>query len=114
MGRPYSAELVDKLTSTRHKSLGMELGAVCVKAGIPAIYIAKVFGVTRMTVHSWFRGGSIYRRRTIRISDAIRAIREDLESGKLPIRKTEGQTEPQRLEEIRAYTEQLQKKVMPQ
>jgi len=112
MGRPYSTELIDKLTLTRHKSLGMELGAVCVKAEIPASYIAKVFGVTRMTIHSWFRGGAIYRHRTIRISDAIQIIREDLEAGKLPLSKAEG--ESQWLGQIRAYTEQLQKKVMPE
>jgi predicted transcriptional regulator len=39
--------------------LGVQLGRVCLNKDIPVSDVASFFGVSRMTVYSWFRGKSI-------------------------------------------------------
>ena len=59
MARPYGLELLQALDNELDGRLGTELARVCVRANLPTQHLAPVFGVSRMTIHSWFRGKPI-------------------------------------------------------
>lgn len=84
MSRSYSQEFRLKLYRSDTKSLGVALGVACVEANLPAKYVAPVLNVSRMTIHSWFRGSAIRYRHHKLVSALISIIREDMSKGVLP------------------------------
>lgn len=86
MPQTYSAELKELVQNATTYRLGLDLAATCIRANLPAIYIAEVFEVTRMSVHAWFRGGTIRPRKRPKIETFIKLVEEDLEKGLLPAR----------------------------
>jgi hypothetical protein len=50
MPRPYSDKFILGLNKGDPKSKGVQLAKICVKAGLPAKYVANVFGVSRMSI----------------------------------------------------------------
>ena len=84
MPRGYSADLLDTVENTRTYRLGLDLANTCIKAGLPATYIAQVFDTTRMTIHSWFRGGAIRPSKRQKIEVFIQLVEEDMKKGILP------------------------------
>lgn len=85
MARPYSKEYLIALTDLNSKRLGVRLAKLCVKANLPAQYVAEVFGVSRMTIHSWFRGKAIRDKNCTRIENFMVLVREGLREGDLPV-----------------------------
>ena len=85
MARPYSKEYLIALTDLNSKRLGVRLAKLCVKANLPAQYVAEVFGVSRMTIHSWFRGKAIRDKNCTRIENFMVLVREGLHEGDLPV-----------------------------
>ena len=85
MARPYSKEYLVALTELNSKRLGVRLAKLCVKANLPAQYVAEVFGVSRMTIHSWFRGKAIRDKNCTRIENFMVLVREGLHDGDLPV-----------------------------
>lgn len=83
MPRKYSKELIDSL-DTIDNTLGIQLAKVCIEANLPAIYLAKVLKVSRMTIHSWFRGSPIRHKNSKVIESFIKILETDLEQGRLP------------------------------
>jgi predicted transcriptional regulator len=59
MPKGYSLLMADEIKSADSQLLGVQLGRVCVNKDIPVSDVASFFGVSRMTVYSWFRGKSI-------------------------------------------------------
>jgi|TARA_R110000803_G_scaffold71132_1_gene134233 predicted regulator of amino acid metabolism with ACT domain len=59
MPKKYSQEFLVELNTLDETRLGVQLAKACVNAELPITEIAKVFEVSRMTVHSWFRGSPI-------------------------------------------------------
>jgi hypothetical protein len=53
----YSLRLV-KLNKAAGKSLGAQLGRVCIENNVPVASVAEHLGVSRQTVYSWFIGVS--------------------------------------------------------
>lgn len=51
--------MADEIKSADSQLLGVQLGRVCLNKDIPVSDVASFFGVSRMTVYSWFRGKSI-------------------------------------------------------
>ena len=51
--------MADEIKSADSQLLGVQLGRVCINKDIPVSDVASFFGVSRMTVYSWFRGKSI-------------------------------------------------------
>jgi predicted transcriptional regulator len=51
--------MADEIKSANQQLLGVQLGRVCLNKDIPVSDVASFFGVSRMTVYSWFRGKSI-------------------------------------------------------
>ena len=84
MSRSYSQEFRLELYKGDTKSLGVALGVACVEANLPAKYVAPVLNVSRMTIHSWFRGSAIRHRHHKLVSALISIIREDMSKGVLP------------------------------
>ena len=59
MPKKYSQSFLIELGKADNERLGVKLAKACVRADLPIIEVAKVFGVSRMTIHTWFRGGAI-------------------------------------------------------
>jgi len=56
MSRCYSQELINVVKNSNPNRTGTALALACIKANLPAGYVASTLGVSRMTIHSWFRG----------------------------------------------------------
>jgi len=86
MPRSYSNRFLLTLSKPDAVTTGQELAKLCVEANLPAIYVCKVFDISRMALHTWFRGGPI-RPRRIKLVDAFMSLLEkDIKAGVLPAR----------------------------
>jgi hypothetical protein len=79
---------------------GQLLAKVCVEANLPASYVCKVFGISRMALHTWFRGGPIRNKRMGIVNAFISLVNKDLTAGILPAKN---------LKEAKAYIEDMLK-----
>lgn len=52
----YSVGMVEANKEASIKNLGVRLGRMCIKKGIPVAEVAKHCKVSRTAVYSWFRG----------------------------------------------------------
>lgn len=86
MPKSYTPEYVEMLDAVvMPDNLGIVMAKACVKANIPMKLVAKVFGVSRMTVHTWFRGGEIRSGRKQAVIAFLKTIEEDTARGILPL-----------------------------
>ena len=86
MPKSYSPEYVKMLNAVvMADNLGIVLAKACVKANLPLKLVAKVLGVSRMTVHTWFRGGDIQTGRKPLVITFLKVIEEDTAKGVLPL-----------------------------
>lgn len=84
MPRPYSQKFIDDVMNSDSRRVGVELARECVKANLPAKYVAVALGVSRATIHNWFRG-SILRGGNENMALAfIRLVKQDTGAGVLP------------------------------
>lgn len=60
--RGYSLRLVDAIKSANPRHPGVRLGKYCIAKGISVNQMAKYFGVSRMTVYTWFTGNGLPRK----------------------------------------------------
>ena len=84
MARPYSDKFLLGLNHADSKRIGVKLAKVCVKQGFPVIHVATAFGVSRMAIHCWFRGGAVRDKNNTRIEIFIDLVEEGLANGSLP------------------------------
>lgn len=84
MPRSYSERLTLHLNQADPNRTGIALGILCVRANLPATFVAKAFGVTRMTIHSWFRGKPLRDKNRQLVEAFISLVEKDLEAGVLP------------------------------
>lgn len=86
MPRPYSPALLERINQDDGKySLGIDLAKHCVAAGLNATYIAAILETSRVSIHSWFRGGAIRHRTRPKVEVLIEILEEDMERGLLPV-----------------------------
>ena len=85
MARPYSDKFILGLNNGDPKSKGVQLGKICVKADLPAKYVADAFDVSRMSIHSWFRGNIIRNKNISKIDKFIELVNNSLTNGDLPV-----------------------------
>lgn len=90
MSRPYSKKFLDELSMGQSQRVGVMLAQACVKANLPAKYVAKALGVSRATVHNWFRGRILRGRNEEMALAFIRLINKDTEAGMLPVKTIKG------------------------
>lgn len=100
MPRSYSSKFLLTLSKPDAVLDGQLLAKICVEANLPASYVCKVFGISRMALHTWFRGGPIRTRRMETVKAFIGLVNQDLEAGVLPARN---------LKEAKAYIEDMLK-----
>jgi hypothetical protein len=100
MPRSYSNRFLLTLSKPHADAVGQELAKLCVKANLPASYVCKVFDISRMALHTWFRGGPIRPRRVVVVQAFMSLVTKDLKSGVLPAKN---------LKEARDYIEDMLK-----
>lgn len=80
MTRKYGPEIRERVSAVDVDAPETELGDVLAKLAIekeaPMFVVAKALGVSRMTVHSWFRGLKVSSRRAAAVQQLIDKLRE--------------------------------------
>ena len=100
MPRSYSSRFLLTLSKPTAILTGQNLARLCVEANLPASYVCKVFGISRMALHTWFRGGPIRQRRMDMVLAFISLVNKDLKAGVLPAKN---------LKEAKDYIEDMLK-----
>jgi hypothetical protein len=59
MTKGYSTLTVQEVKEANQNLLGVKLGRICVERNIPVTDVSDFFGVSRVTVYSWFRGKTV-------------------------------------------------------
>lgn len=85
MPRPYSEKFLLELHRTESNRIGIQLAKACVKANLPAKYVADYLGVTRITVYSWFRGKPLRDKNQQAVEALLDRINTDIEKRVLPV-----------------------------
>jgi hypothetical protein len=86
MPRTYSEPFLIELHKANPNRAGTALALACVKANLPAKYIAEALEVTRMTIFSWFRGKPIRHKNLLKVETLTDLIESDTAKGMLPAR----------------------------
>jgi hypothetical protein len=86
MPRNYSAELKSYLWKLQphQETLGNRLGKACVKANLPATYVAKALDVSHTTLHNWFRGTGVREKNYKSVYQFVEAVEHGIENNTLP------------------------------
>ncbi len=84
MPRPLSERFILGLDKADESKDGVKLARACIKANLAIKYVAEGLGVSRMTLHTWFRGGDIRQRNILKVKKFINIIEEGLADGALP------------------------------
>jgi hypothetical protein len=88
MSRTYSEAFLIELHKANPHRAGTALALACVKANLPAKYVAIALDVTRMTVFSWFRGKPIRHKNLLKVETFTDLVESDTAKGILPARNT--------------------------
>jgi hypothetical protein len=88
MSRTYSEAFLIELHKANPHRAGTALALACVKANLPAKYVAVALDVTRMTVFSWFRGKPIRHKNLLKVETFTDLVESDTAKGVLPARTT--------------------------
>ena len=59
MSKGYSSLTIQEIQQANPTLLGVKLAKICVDRNIPVVDVAEFFGVSRVTVYSWFRGKAV-------------------------------------------------------
>jgi hypothetical protein len=84
MSRPYSEAFLIELNKANPNKVVTALALACVKANLPAKYVAEALEVTRMTVFSWFRGRPIRHKNMLKVETFTDLVESDTAKGILP------------------------------
>ena len=87
MPRFYSERFMLAVHQLDSDRLGVQLAKACIDNNIPATYAAEVMGVSRMTIHSWFRGKPLRDKNASLVKQFINLISEGVSTGYLPAQK---------------------------
>jgi hypothetical protein len=85
MARSYSQGFLENLNTLNPDNLGVQLAKLCVRANLPTLYIARKIGVSRFTIHSWFRGQYIRKLNKVKVEAFMKIVGEGLQEGHLPV-----------------------------
>jgi hypothetical protein len=88
MPRTYSKELIDIVKNSNPNKTGIALANACIKANLPAKYVAVALRVTRMTLYSWFRGSPIREKNRVLAEVFTDLVESDTAKGLLPAKNT--------------------------
>lgn len=85
MARPYSTDFIANLNSLNPDNLGVQLAKLCVRANLPTLYIARKLGVSRFTIHSWFRGQYIRKTNKVKVESLMKELDKGFAENKFPM-----------------------------
>ena len=88
MSRTYSQELIEAVSQLNPNYPGVALANACIKANLPSKYVAVALKVTRMTLHSWFRGKPIRFKNQQLVEVFTDLVESDTAKGLLPAKNT--------------------------
>jgi hypothetical protein len=88
MPRTYSKELIIQVNKLNPNYPGVALAKACIGANLPAKYVAVALKVTRMTLHSWFRGKPIRFKNQQLVEVFTDLVESDTAKGILPVKNT--------------------------
>lgn len=103
MSRSYSIEFIKETNTSTSDRTGVKFAKACIKANLPAIYVASVMNVSRMTIYSWFRGKPLRDKNEEAVKLLINIIENDIINGILPAKN---------LLEAKQYLEKLTDKTI--
>jgi hypothetical protein len=86
MSRPYSKTFIEELHECDPDITGTALALACVRANLPANYVAKALEVSRMTIFSWFRGKPLRHKNLLKVRAFTNLVENDLSMGMLPVK----------------------------
>lgn len=89
MPRPYGQKFLLALNRSKDDTLGVELARLCVKANLPATYVATALDTSSTTVYAWFRGQGVRERKRKVVEAFIDLLKDGLKRGVLPVEKVE-------------------------
>lgn len=70
--RGYSFRLVKANQEADSKHIGVLLGRFCIEHDVPVQKVAKLFGVSRMTIYQWFVGAAVpHKKKAEKIQEAL-------------------------------------------
>lgn len=98
MPRTYSTKFINAVKEGNPNRTGTALAHACIKANLPAKYVAEALEVTRMSVYSWFRGKPVRDKNRQIIEVFTDLVESDTAKGILPA---------QNLAEAKAYIENM-------
>ena len=84
MTRPYSDRFILGLDKADDSKIGIQLAKVCLRANLPIKYVAEGLDVSRMTLHTWFRGGILRKHNREKVEKFIELAEQGLAEGTLP------------------------------
>jgi cysteine sulfinate desulfinase/cysteine desulfurase-like protein len=87
MPRFYSERFLLEVHQLDSERLGVSLAKACISNNLPAMQVAKAMGVSRMTIHSWFRGKPLRDKNATLAKEFIKLISEGVDTGALPAQK---------------------------
>ena len=85
MARPYSSDFLASLHTMDPEHVGVQMAKLCVKANLPTLYVARKLGVSRWTVHCWFRGQDIRDKNKIKVESFIKELDKGFAENKFPV-----------------------------
>lgn len=88
MPRTYSEKFLIAMHKGNPRRIGVTLAKSCVKANLPAKYVAVALNVSRMSLYSWFRGRPIREKNEHIVEVFIDLVEKDMKDGVLPARNT--------------------------
>ena len=77
MAKGYSVLIAQEIREANQSLLGVQLGRICLEKDIPVTDVSEFFGVSRVTVYSWFRGKAVV---SGKYSDKMKRLVEKLNS----------------------------------
>lgn len=86
MARTFSTKFLNQLAQNESATLGVELGRLCVDAGLSATHIAEALEVSKTSVYSWFRGAGIREKKLRDVESLMRLLKQDMQTGALPVK----------------------------
>jgi hypothetical protein len=84
MSRCYSDDLIKIVKDSDPNKAGTALALACINGNLPAIYVSVALRVTRMSIHSWFRGRPIREKNRQLVEVFTDLVESDTAKGILP------------------------------
>ena len=84
MPKNYTEKFLISLGKADPNNTGVKLARLCVDAHLSVTGVAQYLKVSRMTIHTWFKGGKIHKDNITKVKEFIKMVESGFELGLLP------------------------------